>query len=275
MRIVGKGKANILVALEEEAILYRICIRFSNSLLKGNEYTLKNYQYIYQKVEPLLGDLLCNFSLSELQLTPKLQQLLHDYVSGSTCNNKVFAFSMPNFKSASMYPLVLFSDHFTSLYSNVQHTKLVLEMKPKWLYNPTRYCRNCTANRFKGRDDMSYCYSKLLRDSEHLFHVIGSHTLPRWLVLRMCQYFRTRDNVLQVLHDIQKKLYCKGDMIDLPLLMTLRDVTCFVSWDFSQSDAASDVNIVDVDLKPEEKRDFWNKTQMELDSFENKCYHDY
>lgn len=296
MNLISQGNGNILIAYSaDDQKLYRCCIRYPDSLEKNNRFTLQNYDFIQTTVRPLLGGLLCPMELCELPLV-KAGQVYTAYITDPNCidnltrndrNINIYALRLPNLRPGSVYTTLLQEDHFTKLYTNDKRTQILLEIKPKWLYNGNAYCRNCTHNRLKGRQ-IEYCYTQLLLDPQHYFvnHILSKSSvsnLPESYLSSLSEYFTRQDNVLAKLYDLQKSLYRDKfsqlraiEDVDakLQLLMTLRDVTCFIVWDASVKQGRDlDVYVVDVDLKPKEKWKHWVDTWNELNSYEEKCFH--
>lgn len=277
MRVVGKGNANVLIDYGDPDWLYRCCVRFQDSLKRNNEYSMENMQYIQRSVKIILKDLLCPMEPTELPLE-SLEGVLDEYVSNLD-DSKVVVFLVPNLKPRCL-ERIAYADHFTQIYTSTDSSQVLLEIKPKWLYSPYAYCRNCSHNKLKGRESR-YCYSKLNRDPLHLNELLaGAGDLPPKFKADLALYLAQGTNVLAVLYEAQKELtHASLSGIDriadvssnMLLAMTLRDVTCFIEW---RSDAdALRVNVVDVDLKPREKYLHWRETERALESLERKCYH--
>ncbi|QLQ80944.1 hypothetical protein HG537_0E02990 [Torulaspora globosa] len=277
MRVVGEGNANVLIDLGDTDCLYRCCVRFRDSLKRNNEYSIENLQYIQTCVKMVLGDLLCSMELVELPLEG-FEGILGQYV-GNLDDSKIIVFRMPNLKPR-ILEKVAYQDQFTQIYTSHDLSRVVLELKPKWVYNPSDYCRNCSHSRLKGRE-LRYCYSKLNQDPLHLTELLASAgELPAGFQRDLASYLASSTNVLAVLYEAQRELKHEAlsgiesvaDVTSsMSLAMTLRDVTCFIEWS-SDADQLR-VNVVDVDLKPKEKFVHWRETQLRLDSFEDKCYH--
>lgn len=277
MRVVGEGNANILIDLGDANCLYRCCVRFKDSLKRNNEYSIENLEYIETCVKVVLGDLVCPMELVELPLE-SLETVVGQYVRNLD-DTKVTVFRMPNLKPRYLEKTA-YADRFTQIYTSADLSRVVLEIKPKWVYNPSDYCRNCSHSKLKGRE-LQYCYSKLHQDPLHLTELLaGAGELPPEFERDLASYLARSTNVLAVLYAAQREL--KHEALSLiesaedvtssmSLAMTLRDVTCFIEWS-SDADQLT-VNVVDVDLKPKEKFLHWRETQLRLDNFADKCYH--
>lgn len=277
MEEVAKGNANILIGQGDGQWLYRCCVRYKDSLKRNNDYSLQNYQYIKSTVEPLLAGNLCSMELEVVRLEI-VEPFLRKHVEQMD-DSTVVVFKMPNLKGAGL-PNLIYADHFTKVYSSVHSGRVLWEFKPKWLYNTTDYCRNCTHNSMKGREPR-YCYALLCQDHIHLEKVLDAvKDVPLECKRDLASYFRDDNNVLAILFEAQKKLSNQtlaeinsvSDVgAELLLAMTLRDVTCFLEW---RSDVERlIVNVVDVDMKPKEKVQHWIKTHNELEKHETKHYH--
>ncbi|AQZ16484.1 IPK1 (YDR315C) [Zygosaccharomyces parabailii] len=266
MRIVGRGGANLLIDYGNPGWLYRCCIRFSSSLRLCNQYTKDNVRFINEKVRPILLDMLCCMELQTVSLN-KLQ-VLNQYIT-ELDDGIVQLIKIQTLKNESLDQLI-YRDHLTSFYCSGDD--ILMEFKPKWLYSKLGYCRNCAYNSLKNRD-ISYCYVTLLNEPRHFFSIVKQASLPREFVEDIIGYFSSSDNILRVLHDAQKKLDVQpwtqigsaSDVDDQCLLcMTLRDVTCFIRW---HPNSPVSVSVVDVDLKPREKWEYWIETYQMLNSY--------
>lgn len=289
IHLVSKGNANIVISIENDDILYRLGIKFK-SLEANNEYTLKNWSFIQKKIIPILGSYLCPMELCDLKLSLNLTKLYSQYVLlDSIKSNSIFCFKLPSLNPHLSTAKCLHNDHQTRLfYNNIQNT-LIMEIKPKWLHNPLEYCRNCTHNKYKGRN-INYCYRKLLfQRGQYIKEIFKNSNILEEQLGIMNDYFSTENNILQIIYNEQSKIHQliieSGDEEKLPLLMTLRDVTCFIKWQFFQKNfnnnrttkstlnANVEALIVDVDLKTPEKKIYWGNMEKQLNSYTDKVYH--
>lgn len=274
MKVVGRGNANIVIDYGDHSDLYRCCIRDGSSLFSNNEYTLENLRFIEFEIKPLLNQFLCPMEMLTIPLPDLNDELaiLYALYVRNLDDDKIRVLKIPNLKPNLESLKILQNDHFTKVYINSESTKVIYELKPKWLHNPGKYCRNCTHNRYKGRD-IDYCYTRLLNDSLHMHNILWKckDQLPSEFIENIIAYFQNKGNVLRYLHDIQEKLFL--DNSNLSLLMTLRDITCFLTWN-AKDPTRFDVKIVDVDLKTEDKVEHWRRTHRTLEKFENKQIHD-
>ncbi|ODV96339.1 hypothetical protein PACTADRAFT_33511 [Pachysolen tannophilus NRRL Y-2460] len=133
-------------------------------------------------------------------------------------------------------------------------SELVLEMKPKWLYNlKTRNCRNCCLSKYRGKQIINcpldlLCENKIpnwskrivqkLRDSEHSINYINS------LELILTEFFM-KNKIIGYLFMLQNRYYDSSresynrrilnlksaDEVPIELIesQTLRDVTLFLN----------------------------------------------
>lgn len=277
MRVIGRGGANILVDYGDPRWLWRCCIRCPDLLSSNNSYTIKNIQYIKKNVEPLLNGLLCPMNLIDVDIEA-IRPILSVFVSNLD-DKVVKVIKIKNLINRTTN--LIRNDHFLKSYCSQNFQTVILELKPKWLYYDTDYCRNCTHNTFKGRKT-KYCYNQLLVNPSHLEVVFGEYNIyPDNFKAAMYEYLHNDNNIFKILYDLQKKLTKNStstkdiksinDVNDeYLLLMTLRDVTCFIEWNSAES--ALCVNIIDVDLKPKEKWTHWTKTYNQLASSQ-KIYH--
>lgn len=273
MRIVARGNANILIDYGEPSCLYRCCVRYSGSLRQNNLYTLENFKYINETIKPLLGDLLCPM---ELQVIPiEFLESIRGELGEIIDDSNVIVTKLRNLRP-SEFSTVLYSDHFTRLYTTEGKSKLCLEFKPKWLYNSSDYCRNCSHNVLKGRN-IKYCYRRVMNDPTCLRETFRNG-VDKAFIVNLLAYFENGENVLRKLYHLQKQAHTQvlgeirnNDDVtdDLLLEMTLKDVTCFLQW---HVDGDISCQIVDVDLKPKEKWVHWLKTETQLRDLNSKIY---
>ncbi|CAL9732339.1 inositol-pentakisphosphate 2-kinase [Monosporozyma unispora] len=282
--LVGRGNANIVVSFgDDDKILYRLSIRNKDSIIANNSYTLANWDFIQKEIIPRLGSYLCPMELTELELKNELAGIYSSYVTIETEKIRtLLSFKLPNLRSKSEFENCLYKDHQTVLYTTPSQNTYILEIKPKWLHNPVQYCRNCTHNKYKTRN-INYCYRNLLSgNGAYIKDILFSTEVSSDKLGIMAKYFSQENNVLQKLYNEQLNTYNEFQRRkdDKPaLLMTLRDVSCFVKWDFFVNketlflDANVNASIIDVDLKPAEKRRHWIDIENTLNSFESKVYH--
>ncbi|CAB4252127.1 similar to Saccharomyces cerevisiae YDR315C IPK1 Inositol 1,3,4,5,6-pentakisphosphate 2- kinase [Maudiozyma barnettii] len=286
VRLAGKGNANILIDYEDPVWLYRCCIKYPDSIQKCNEYTYNNIQFINTRMIPLLKDLVCPMTLVNVP-AKEIYNIYKDYVDVNCADSDIIAcLRIPNLRPSKKYSIRVQSDHLTKIYTTKDNHSVLLEIKPKWLHNPTPYCRNCTDNSRKNRN-IKYCYSELLQDINQMRLIIETERklkIPQQFIEIITKYFIDKENVLQKLHDIQKSLHCDDgfktpsqdnkDINDIQTLMTLRDVSCFIEWDQTMLSITDlKVNVVDVDLKSIDKMTYWKNTQSILDKYQLKVVH--
>lgn len=254
MQCLGRGNANICFQIGAKA--YRICVRYS-SLSANNELTCKNYEFISTKIMRLkkLCKYVCPMDLESINIDENWSKVLIEegiYIDGEV----LFVIVMPVLRDSTNR--TVFLDHFNKLHLNGEN-RVIWEFKPKWLFQSTTYCRNCTHNSYKGRP-IRYCFSS----EPHIIvkELFTDMELPKNYIQEMEKYLESLDNILFSLYDAQREA-----KEDLSLLMTLRDVTCFLQW--SDHDGVK-VSLVDVDLKPIEKLKHWRKTERELGLYAKK-----
>ncbi|SMN18210.1 similar to Saccharomyces cerevisiae YDR315C IPK1 Inositol 1,3,4,5,6-pentakisphosphate 2-kinase [Maudiozyma saulgeensis] len=284
--LVGKGNANILISNDDPFWLYRCCIKYPDSIRQCNEYTYSNIQFINACIRSLLGDLVCPMTLVEVPVDA-ISIVYKNYVNIDYRDSDVIVcLKIPNLRPSKKYSIMVQSDHLTKIYTTNDNSSVLLEIKPKWLHYPTPYCRNCTDNSRKNRD-IIYCYSELLKDIDQLKLILKTEMhekIPKGFIEIIEKYFMDKENVLHKLHDVQKSLYChyrdktqskdNNDISDLQILMTLRDVSCFIQWDKDMLSITDlKINIVDVDLKSVDKLPHWIQTQTILNKYESKIVH--
>lgn len=283
-KLVGKGNANVLIRIDESGSLYRCCVKYPDSVSQCNQYTQENYDFIETIIRPLfLQGLVCPMELVEISVGVVLD-IYGKYMNQSKLSDsdKILCFRLPNLKASNIFTNILQEDHLTKIYVNKHYSRILLEIKPKWIDYSTSYCRNCTDNSRKGRN-IKYCYSNLLKDSTELNKIIVPSTkevVPSQFITIITEYLKDKGNILQKICTVQSAIQKRMDnnpsneINDLQLLMTLRDVTCFIEWDDTMG-TIDDIQayIVDVDLKPTDKVDYWKRTTKLLDVYSNKTFH--
>ncbi|EDO14925.1 hypothetical protein Kpol_1005p13 [Vanderwaltozyma polyspora DSM 70294] len=279
MKVVGKGNANILIDFGDAEYLYRCLVRYE-SLKMNNDCTRENFGYINDVVRKSLGSYVCEMELLEIPLTDF--ELLLKELSIQIDDTSLVVLKIINLKSKD-YTNTLKDDHCTKIFADETATKILLEIKPKWLHYSTDYCRNCTHNTYKNRG-INYCYSKLLKQKDHIYDILNPpESLPIEFLNDIVLYLEDEKNFLQLLYSLQEHLHSETTHLsnidsedkvtkDLLLLMTLRDVTCFLEW-HSLNRGKFSVNIIDVDLKPKHKWKHWSSTHEALEFYNPKCYH--
>ncbi|EJS42282.1 ipk1p [Saccharomyces arboricola H-6] len=272
MRVIGRGSANVLIDYGDPKWLWRCCIRWPDLLSLNNAYTIKNIHYIKERVEPLLDGLICPMELLDVDVD-FIRPVLSTFISNLD-EKVVKVIKIKNLIDKNTTNLIQ-DEHFLKYYCSGSFQSILLELKPKWLYYDTDYCRNCTHNALKGRE-AKYCYSLLLMNPSHLKTFFGDCNMyPDKFKAAMLEYLLNDSNVFKVLYDLQKKLAESTTSIknlrsandvedDLLLLMTLRDVSCFIEWKSGENNLR--VHIIDVDLKPKKKWTHWVKTENQLES---------
>lgn len=285
LSLVGKGNANILIDFGDPKYLYRCCIKYMDSISKNNEFTLENAHFIDTHIKPLMGDLVCPMELIQLPVSAVLS-IYSTYVKNVRNNQDIiYCFRISNLRPSNIFTNLIQTDHLTKIYASYDMSSILLEIKPKWLHNPMPFCRNCTHNLLKKRD-IKYCYSKLLNVAHHFHDILLPETkerLPNEFTQMIIEYFDQSTNFLQNIHDTQQLLYANKleqirseEDIDnkFLLLMTLRDITCFVQWDSTMKTIKDlNINVVDVDLKKNEKWPHWVKTHNQLKNWDRRISH--
>ncbi|AGO09954.1 AaceriAAL037Cp [[Ashbya] aceris (nom. inval.)] len=277
VHIVGKGGANYVLALDNDKdFLYRVCIR-GRSLRENNLSTVNNYHYALEVVKPHLEQFMCGMVLVEVPLSDSLLQALNGKVElwdapAVTC------LKIPNMVPAGSISYTV--DHFTKVH--IGDGTVVWEFKPKWLSGNGKYCRNCTLNLLRGRTSLSYCYAQLLDPTQAgpiLDSVFAEIDVPQPFIEDMEAYITKPCSVLQRLRAAQEQVDVGLEPLgqsdtsaspDQCLSMTLKDVTCFVSW---RKDAPPVAVVVDLDMKPASKCTYWAALQQKLDSFRPQVHH--
>ncbi|SCU91192.1 LAME_0E11584g1_1 [Lachancea meyersii CBS 8951] len=277
--LVNHGNANIIIGYADKTDrLERCCVRF-RSLEHNNIYTLENLQFIKNEVFPLLDDFL--ITVKKIERNVNCLATLLTKFKVDLDSKVVQVLEMENLTYG--MNSVVTVDHFTKVHRNVSSDcsrAVVWEFKPKWLAQYGENCRNCALNRMKGRD-ISYCYNMVLSRPKELKKWFSTEQLPSQFFSDMEKYFENPKNVLATLYGAQRKLRnsvppltdltSQNDVSDiLALLMTLRDVTCFVRWD---PQCGISAKIVDVDSKPKSKWSQWKAQQEKLNASGVQVFH--
>lgn len=278
-RLINSGNANAIIQLPGANYLIRCCVRF-DSVDKNNKYTLENIEYINTQVRPLLGDCVVSLEPEFLKLDDLLL-ILRNFVPNCD-TDEVVALKMEDLTRGIDGTVNV--DHFTKIHSTRDHRTIVWEFKPKWLGNSESshsLCRNCTHNKLKKRD-IRYCYAMALKDpADVVSQCFSRQKVPEQFLRDLRAYLGSEGSILVKLAAAQKKLAVvaprpselnsESDVTtELALLMTLRDVSCFIRWEVS---GAISAKIIDVDLKPSSKWRHWATEQRKVHTYCEPVYH--
>ncbi|SCU79687.1 LADA_0B02498g1_1 [Lachancea dasiensis] len=274
--VVFKGSANALIRYKKsDRALDRLCVRFE-SLATNNQYTLENFEYVSCRISPLLGEYMAYIS-KEIREVDVLGPVLRNF-SVNLDRSYAIVFKMEHITYGT--DSVMIADHFTKFHLRGR-SAVIWEFKPKWYTRSGDNCRNCVLNRVKGRD-IPYCYTRVLENPAILQECFAHCNLPPRFFVDVEEYLQSEDNVLAHLFAKQSKLsesvpnlanlHGEGSVSEeLALLMTLRDVTCYISWDCERG--VRQAKIVDVDMKPRSKWKQWSSQQISLDRSSIKICH--
>lgn len=253
---VGRGNANVCYLLSGE--VYRISLRYQK-LSRNNAYVQDNFQFIDSKIRslPMLADVVVSMRLEEVFVDTKWINVLKDEnILIDDSHMQCIVMPLLHAKDSTCEQL----DHFNQIYRCSLNDAITWEFKPKWLYQSSDYCRNCTHNSLKGRD-IEYCF---LHDPELIIETLfAGRQVPEEFLDDILQYLQSSDSITQRLYAAQR--FVKDD---LSTLMTLRDVTCFLTW--SRNTRSVKATIIDVDQKPANKLRHWQSTESALASFPGK-----
>ncbi|GEQ66533.1 hypothetical protein JCM33374_g196 [Metschnikowia sp. JCM 33374] len=187
-------------------------------------------------------------------------------------------------------------------------SSVILELKPKWLYNnDTNYCRNCSLSQLR-KLDRHFCPLDFLSEStierglDDLFSKVpkeifsiteaDGHFKLRNLLRN---YFSHPNNIFQILKSLQVlktssdwicNVKSKEDVSEqLLFVMTMRDVGIFLKFEKSLQKESNDhlenkiidgnvkyitsSFIYDLDLKPRGKYEHWRNTDLALQTYRN------
>ncbi|AAS50329.1 AAL037Cp [Eremothecium gossypii ATCC 10895] len=277
VKIIGKGGANYVLAFgNDNDDLYRICVR-GRSLRENNRSTVDNYHYALEVVKPQLGEFVCRMELVDLPVCDSLRQVLKSKIEVWDATT-VTCLKMPNLVPAGSLSHTV--DHFTKIH--IGERAIVWEFKPKWLSGNDKYCRNCTLNLLRGQTSISYCHAQLLNPGQAgpiLKSLFAGLNVPPAFIEDMEAYIAQPCSVLQRLRVAQEQVDASLGPLDQPdtaaspercLSMTLKDVSCFVSW---HKDASPVAVVVDLDMKPAAKSAHWTALQEQLDRFQPQVRH--
>ena len=142
MRVIGRGGANIVIDYGDPMWLWRCCIRWPDLLSSNNSYTVKNIHYIRENVEPLLHGLICPMNLIDVDIDV-VRPILSTFILNLD-EKVVKIIKIKNLFNRTAN--LIQNDHFLKSYCSQNFQTVLLELKPKWLYYDTDYCRNCTHN---------------------------------------------------------------------------------------------------------------------------------
>jgi inositol-pentakisphosphate 2-kinase len=299
----GKGAANILFeyvgnnkSLEGKLLRLRL---FKNQ----GDYisTQELYHFIHDKCKPILSDSIIDVQLVHLDELFLAQVDSHGH---KLMECETFAFLLPNLLHGNYSKLDLSKN--CQLYIDAQWKSVIIEMKPKWLYDNygTNYCRTCLLKQLKG-SSRHYCPLDLLYPDtisqavEDIFSLVPGDKMKlidqNGIPLKQLfgGYLSGHGNVFQQLKFHQTVLNLHDDLLTLTsledvserlsLIMTLRDVGVFLKFERSDLDPATNgvmatensgnflvsSYIYDLDLKSPTKFSHWRDTEQKLSSIYN------
>ncbi|AMD19240.1 HBR339Cp [Eremothecium sinecaudum] len=273
--IVGLGASNCVVALyPNDPVLYRICIR-STSLQRNNQFLLEDYHFINETIRPLLDEFLLEMELTALEPT-LFQKCLEPYVKNWDTDT-LWTMKIPSLIPTNSTKIII--DHYSSVHIAVDGI-VSWELKPKWLYQSSEYCRNCTLCRIRG-NSCKHCYAKLLEPGnqkkmvESIFEGIP---VMRSFIEAAAEYFVRPDNILQVLYKVQRDIDSALQPIESAsdvtpqhcLSMTLKDVSCFLFWHPGREIIPK---VIDVDKKQPYRWTNWAAIESRIEEFSEKVIH--
>lgn len=256
MQLLARGNAN--VCFHENGVVYRICVKY-NCVSQNNGFVRKNYNFIKQELEVVLPDIstyICPMDIRIVEIDDFWACFLSEEEI-TTDEAMMTVITMPHLHCYDHRTIEL--DHFNKLHVKDHFDVITWEFKPKWLYQTTDYCRNCTHNTWKNRR-LSYCFAQGTKTIvETLFQGFEG---PDLFLDDVSDFLNSDLSILRILYEAQKAVDT-----NLSIAMTLRDVTCFLRWSKNEP---IEVKLVDLDMKPVEKMNHWLTTEASLKSFKEK-----
>ncbi len=245
----NKGKANVLykyIGNDQKLKGKLLRLRLSDQVFT----TLEVFQYINNKLKPLLPETIdCALVKVEFNVDDAL--------------NDGFGLLIPN-----MLPEDAEVEQAENYFKTYKSSDtFILELKPKWLTNINKKCRNCAHHKYKFGVDPKFCSLDLLEKTQ-LSMALSLITNDFKIQAALYNYFTSDDNILLKLEDLQT---IDQNVLDLDsetgvtdqfcTVMTLRDVTVFI---VVKDGVVINSVVTDTDPKSKSKWKHWVSTEKKL-----------
>lgn len=245
----NKGKANVLykyIGNDQKLKGKLLRLRLSDQVFT----TLEVFQYINNKLKPLLPETIdCALVKVEFNVDDAL--------------NDGFGLLIPN-----MLPEDAEVEQAENYFKTYKSSDtFILELKPKWLTNINKKCRNCAHHKYKFGVDPKFCSLDLLEKTQ-LSMALSLITNDFKIQAALYNYFTSDDNILLKLEDLQT---IDQNVLDLDsetgvtdqfcTVMTLRDVTVFI---VVKDGVVINSVVTDTDPKSKSKWNHWVSTEKKL-----------
>lgn len=245
----NKGKANVLykyIGNDQKLKGKLLRLRLSDQVFT----TLEVFQYINNKLKPLLPETIdCALVKVEFNVDDAL--------------NDGFGLLIPN-----MLPEDAEVEQAENYFKTYKSSDtFILELKPKWITNINKKCRNCAHHKYKFGVDPKFCSLDLLEKTQ-LSMALSLITNDFKIQAALYNYFTSDDNILLKLEDLQT---IDQNVLDLDsetgvtdqfcTVMTLRDVTVFI---VVKDGVVINSVVTDTDPKSKSKWNHWVSTEKKL-----------
>lgn len=245
----NKGKANVLykyIGNDQKLKKKLLRLRLSDQVITTSEV----FRYINNKIKPLLPETIdCGLVKVEFNVDGAL--------------NDGFGLLVPNMLPEDAE--VQQAENYFKTYKSSD--SFILELKPKWLTNVDKKCRNCAHHKYKYGVDPKFCSLDLLEKTQ-LSLTVSLITNDFRIQAALYRYFTSDDNILLKLKNLQTidqnvlDLDSEAEVTDqLCTVMTLRDVTVFL---VVKDGVVINSVVTDTDPKSKSKWRHWVSTEKKL-----------
>ncbi|EGW35462.1 uncharacterized protein SPAPADRAFT_131921 [Spathaspora passalidarum NRRL Y-27907] len=279
-KFVAKGGANVLFKYTGNNELLRSKLLRLRISKPESIPTKQLYEFTESKCKPIFQDKLIE---SEIITVPT------EFISKLDSPVDIiepWGLLMPNMLDGTFSTLDL--SKWCQLHCDLGSAKVILELKPKWLYDcKTNYCRTCSLSQSRGHA-RHFCPLDLVYDPDSatndLFKKVPHDTLSAiesTIPVRKLfkEYLEDPDNIFQQLKTLQEianeedlieNLTCADDVSDrLSFIMTLRDVGVFIKFQQVGNNFSTTCKVYDLDLKSNDKCSHWVKIEQRLKDYYN------
>lgn len=245
----NKGKANVLykyIGNDQKLKRKLLRLRLSDQVITTSEV----FRYINNKIKPLLPETIdCGLVKVEFNVDGAL--------------NDGFGLLVPN-----MLPEDAEVEQAENYFKTYKSSDtFILELKPKWLTNVDKKCRNCAHHKYKFGVDSKFCSLDLLERTQ-LSMAVSLITNDYKIQAALHRYFTSDENILLKLKNLQTidqnviDLESESDVTDqFCTVMTLRDVTVFL---VVKDGVVINSVVTDTDPKSKSKWKHWVSTEKKL-----------
>ncbi|KAH3681915.1 hypothetical protein WICPIJ_007111 [Wickerhamomyces pijperi] len=246
-KFYGKGNANIVYKYQGSDLT------FHNKLLRLRQSNqIYNTRQIYIHYNNIPNQ------LSQHAIQLELVQV--SFLKEGCLETDQFGLLMPDLTQG--HELVK-KERYYSVFQSHETNSWIFELKPKWLKQNEKGCRNCTMHVRKYKHVPSFCSLDLLRTDSVLKCCQSLFNDPTFY-LPLAYYLKTEKSILKTIESLQTDVDFDYDPVDaICLQMMLRDLTIFIN---IRNSRVQNVTITDMDPKWEGKLQEWRMKEKKLNS---------